>query len=90
MLGGSHGKIMGAGEIFLGTHIQIIVLGRIKYGFESRHGGYADGAWWKSLIYIGIIGRVDSEVLVEDATQGGVTGGKLYRRALFEDSERKR
>ena len=56
MLGGSHGKIMGAGEIFLGAHIEVIMLGVVQHAFQSLIRGNTDGTWRKSGIFIGVIG----------------------------------
>ena len=55
MLGISDRKVMGAGEIFLGTHVEVIVLGVVQDAFQSLVRGYTDRTRRKAGILIGII-----------------------------------
>ena len=55
MLGISDRKVMGAGEIFLGTHVEVIVLGVVQDTLQALVRRYTDRAWRKSGILIGII-----------------------------------
>ncbi len=85
VLGEGGGEVVGAGEVFLGAHVEVVVAGWIEHGFEGCHGGDADGAWREAFIYIGIVGGVDGEVLVKNAAQGRVTGGELHSGVCLEE-----
>ena len=80
MLGEGSSKIMSTRKIFFSTHVQIIMFDRIKHSFKSRHRRNADRPRRKSLIYIGIIRSINSQMLIENATQSRITSGKLHSR----------
>ena len=55
MLGGGHGKVMGAGEVLLGAHVDVVVLGVVQYTFQSLVRRHADRAWGQAGILVSII-----------------------------------
>ena len=68
MLGGGHGKVVGAGEIFLGAHIEVVVLGIVQDAFQPLVGGDTDRTRRKAGILIRIVRRIYFQVSVEDAS----------------------
>ena len=48
-------KVVSAGEIFLGAHIEVVVLGIVQDAFQTLVGRNADRTRWKSGIFIGVI-----------------------------------
>lgn len=48
-------KVMSAGEIFLGAHIKVVVLGVVQDAFQTLVGRNADRTRWKAGVLIGII-----------------------------------
>ena len=55
---------MGAAKIFLGTHIQVIMVIHVQHGINSGDGRYTDWSWRKSRIYVCIIGAMDVEQII--------------------------
>ena len=48
-------KVMSAGKVFLGTHIDVVVLGVVQYTFQTLIGRYTDGTRRKAGMLISII-----------------------------------
>ena len=48
-------KIVSAGEIFLGAHIEVVVLGIVQDAFQTLVGRDTDRTWRKAGVLIGII-----------------------------------
>ena len=46
---------MSAGEIFLGAHIKVVVLGVVQDAFQTLVGRDTDRTWRKAGVLIGII-----------------------------------
>ena len=55
---------MGAAKIFLGTHIQVIMVIHVQHGINSGDRRYADWSWRKTWIYVCIIGAMDVEQII--------------------------
>ena len=55
MLGISDRKVMGAGEIFLGTHVEVIVLGVVQDTLQTLVGRNSDRTRRESGMFVGII-----------------------------------
>ena len=55
MLGGGYGKVMGAGEVLLGAHVDVIVLGVVQHAFQALVRRYADRTWRKTCMLVSII-----------------------------------
>ena len=55
MLGGGHGKVMGAGEVLLGAHVDVVVLGVVQHAFQALVRRYADRTWRKTCMLVSII-----------------------------------
>ena len=79
MLGLGHSKVVAAAEVFLRTHVDVVVLLVVQHGIYVYHVGYTDGAGRKTGIFVGVVGIVDSEHAVVDAAQGKVVHRKLHR-----------
>ena len=71
------GKVVGAGEVLLGAHIEVVVADGIEHGIDATDGGNLDGAWGQPRVLIGVVGRVRLEQLLPDALQGKLLQGKL-------------
>ena len=69
MLGGSHCKVMRAREIFLGAHVEIVVLGIVQDAFQPLVGGDTDRTRRKTGMLISVIGGIHFQMLVKDASQ---------------------
>ena len=69
MLGGSDRKVVGTGEIFLGAHVEVIVLGIVQDAFQSLIGGDTDRTRRKTGMLISVIGGIHFQMLVKDASQ---------------------
>ena len=54
-------KIVGTREIFLGTHVEIVVADMIQHSVNATNAGYLDRARRQPLIPVGVIGRVDGQ-----------------------------
>ena len=68
MLGGSDRKVVGTGEIFLGAHVEVVVLGIVQDAFQSLVGGDTDRTRRKTCMLIRIVRRIHFQVSVEDAS----------------------
>ena len=85
MLGISDRKVMSAGEIFLGTHVEVIVLGVVQDAFQSLVRRYTDRARRKSGILVSVVRRICFQVLVKDASKLEIAHAELYRRVGLEE-----
>ena len=73
------GEVVGAGEIFLGTHVVIVVVVVVEHSVYSLHRGNLYGAGREACVLVGVVGALYAEVFPVDASQGEVVEGKLYR-----------
>ena len=64
MLGGSDRKVVGTGEIFLGAHVEVVVLGIVQDAFQSLVGGDTDRTRRKTGMLIRIVRRIHFQVFV--------------------------
>ena len=55
MLGGGDGKVVGAGKVLLGAHVDVIVLGIVQHAFEALIGRDADGTRRKACMLVGVV-----------------------------------
>ena len=77
VLGERRGEVVRAGEVFLGAHVEVVVLGVVEHGFQSCDACDADGAWGQSFYAVGVVGTFCLEVDVQDAAQCEVSRGVL-------------
>ena len=54
---------MSAAEVFLGAHINVVVLGVVQDTFQALVGWYTDGTWRKAGMLVSIIRRIHFQVL---------------------------
>ena len=78
MLGGGHGKVVGAGEILLGAHVDVIVLGVVQDAFQTLVGRNSDRTRRESGILIRVIRRIHFQELEQDALQTEFLKTELY------------
>ena len=71
------GKVMSAGEVFLGTHVEVVVLHEVQYGIDSLDGGNLDRAGGQSFVKIGVVGALGPEQFVVDSLEPEVFQGEL-------------
>ena len=69
------GEVMGAREVFLGTHVDVVVVLVVEDGIDACDGGDADGTWRQSGYSVGIVGRGGLQVYVEHTADGEVAYG---------------
>ncbi len=70
MLGVVGREMVGTIEGRGGAHVKVVGLHRMEHIIHRF--GRRNTYWsrWETRIFIGIVGRIDLEVLIEDATQG--------------------
>ncbi len=78
---------MGAAEILLGTHVEIIVMDVVEHGINACHCRDADRPWRQSWVAIGVVWTLDAEQVVVDALQveslPGVFDGRIGLQEAF-------
>ena len=74
------GKVVGATEVLLGTHIEVVVVDGIEYGVNALNGSNLDRTWGKSCILVGVVGRVSAQMVLPDALQLKLLQRKLDGR----------
>ena len=72
-------KVMVAGEIALGAHVQVIVHGGVEHGVDGALGGDAYGAGRKAGDAIGVVGRGGVEHVAGYAPEAPLTAGEFDR-----------
>lgn len=78
------GEVVGAGEVFFGTHVEPVVGPGVEQGVDGCGVGNADGAGRKADDAIGVVGRLDAEVFAADAPQAEVAEGEFNGRVGLE------
>ena len=76
----SAGEVMCAREVFLGTHVDVVVLGIVQHGIYPARGGDAYGAGRKAGVEVGVVGRGRFEVGIGDALPCEVAEGETHGR----------
>ena len=71
------GKIVGAAEILLGAHIEILVLYMVEYGINAGNRWNADWARRKTWILVGVVWTLDVQEVVVDTLQFETLPGEL-------------
>ena len=69
---------MCATEIFLCTHVQVVVLHEIQHCVYSGNRGYADGARGQSGVDLGVVRAVYVQQIVVDALEVEALPCKFY------------
>ena len=69
MLGVSAGKVVGAAEILLRTHVEIVVVDVVEHGINAGNSRDADRPWRQSWVAIGVVGAADAEARDKAAGQ---------------------
>ena len=69
---------MGAAEVLLCTHIEIVVVCIVEHSIDAGDGRDADGSRRESSIAIGVVGAVDGEEFVVDALELELLPGELH------------
>lgn len=64
-------------EIFLGAHVDVLVLYVVEHGIDACHRRDADRTWRKSRILVRIIRALDIQQVVVDAFQAKLLPGEL-------------
>lgn len=72
------GKVVASREVFFGAHVEVVVAGEVEHGFDAGHRGQTDGAGGQARVFVGVVGAVCFEVLVENAPNGEVVERKLH------------
>ena len=80
MLRVSAGKVVGAAEILLRTHVEIVVVDVVEHGIDAGNSRDADRPWRQSWVAIGVVGAADAEQVVVDALQLETLPGELDGR----------
>ena len=70
-------EVMRAGEVFFGAHIDVIMLGMVQHSIQTDRRGDADGAGGQAGIAVGVVGRVDGEVIIGDFHFSTISGKHL-------------
>ena len=73
------GKVVRTAEVFLGAHIDVVVVLVVEYGIQIFCHGDADGAWGQTFVFIGVVRTVGGEHAVENAADAEVLQGELHR-----------
>ncbi len=79
-----HGKVVVAGKVLLGTHIYIIMVGRIEHIVDSCTRRHTYRARRQSLDAIGIVRGRHLEVFAPDSAQREVAHGIFHGRVGLE------
>ena len=69
---------MGAREILLGTHVEVVVLHGVEHSVDALHAGNLDGAWGQAGVAVGVVGAVEGQHVVVDAACAEILHGKLH------------
>lgn len=78
MLGIVGCKVMSTGKIFFGTHVNVVVLGMVKYCVQTYGRRNADGTGRQAEVAVSVVGRINCEVCIGDSSQAEVLQCKLY------------
>ena len=80
VLGQRGGKVVAPRHVFFGTHVDVVVLVVVEDRFNGSFRGNAYGAGREAVVFVGVVGRVDTQVLPEYAFDAEVTDGKFDGR----------
>ena len=73
------GEVVGAAEILLGAHVEIVVMNAIEHSIDTRDGRNADRAGREPRIFVGVVGALDGEQIVVDTFEFETLPSKFYR-----------
>ena len=78
MVGIVRSEIVAAGEVFFGTHVEVVVVFIIQHGVQSFRGRNTDGAGGETGVQVGVIGRVERQVGIRHPLPAEVSHGKAH------------
>ena len=73
------GEVVGATEIILGAHVEIVVMNAIEHSINTCDGRNADRAGREPRVFVGVVGALDGEQIVVDAFEFETLPSKFYR-----------
>ena len=80
MFGVGDCEIVGAREVLLGTHVEVIVLYVVEHSVDTSHRCYLYRTGWKTCVLVCVVWAVDGEKFVVDTAKGKVLVSKLNGR----------
>ena len=75
-------EIVGSAEVFLGTHIEVVVMHVIQHCIDARDGWNTDRSWRQTGILIGIVRTVDMQEIVVDSLEFKLLPSELDRKSV--------